>query len=450
MPTASQALSEFALALRYEQIPANVIERARSCIIDTIGAAFYGSRLPWSRIVLDFARINGAAGDADVIGAGIKLRPPFAAMVNGAYAHAFELDSMCQPSVGAHPGASLGTPGLAVAQTFRASGKDLLTAFVAGCEVMYRIGEAAHHSSERLGFHAPGLLGVFGGAVTAGRLMGLDAGRMANALGISGSLCCGLLEFSKSGGGMVKRLHQGRASEGAVTAAMLAREGYAGPPAVLEGKFGFLNVFCRDADVTRLTADLGKEWRTLRTTLKRYACHSTAHVAVTAALELKSREGISGGDIDSIRIAGSEKLVSHHQISEPTDVAMAQYSAPFSVALAFFRDPRDPSVFSDESLNDAAIRALCRKVTLEHYADGPRDNKLASRVIVRMKDGRELKQDMEYFPGMPQRPLNTEQLWEKFSRLTPALPGERARRLFDRLLELEKFGDLGELDLGAA
>jgi len=450
MPTASQVLSEFALALRYEQIPADVIERARSCMIDTIGAAYYGSRLPWSRIVLDFARLNSAAGDADAIGAGIKLRPPFAAMVNGACAHAFELDSMCQPSVGAHPGASLGTPGLAVAQTVRASGKDLITAFVAGCEVMYRIGEAAHHSSEHLGFHAPGLLGVFGGAVTAGRLMGLDAGRMANALGISGSLCCGLLEFSKSGGGMVKRLHQGRASEGAVTAAMLAREGYEGPPAVLEGKFGFLNVFCRDADLPRLTAGLGQEWRTLRTVLKRYACHSTAHVAVTAALELKAREGISGGDIASVRVAGSEKLVSHHQINEPTDVAMAQYSAPFSVALAFFRDPLDPSVFSDESLNDAAIRALCRKVTLEHYADGPSDNKLASRVSVKMKDGRELTQALEYFPGMPQRPLNTDQLWEKFSRMTSAAPGDRARRLFDRLLELDKIGDVGELDLRTA
>lgn len=450
MPTASQKLSEFALALRYEEIPADVIERARSCIIDTIGAAFYGSRLPWSRIVLDFARINSAAGDADVIGAGIKLRPPFAAMVNGAYAHAFELDSMCQPSVGAHPGASLGMPGLAVAQTVHASGRDLITAFVAGCEVMYRIGEAAHHSSERLGFHAPGLLGVFGGAVTAGRLMGLDAGRMANALGISGSLCCGLLEFSKSGGGMVKRLHQGRASEGAVTAAMLAREGYEGPPAVLEGKFGFLNVFCRDADLGRLTAGLGQEWRTLRTVLKRYACHSTAHVAVTAALELKSREGIAGGDIDSIRVAGSEKLISHHQINEPTDVAMAQYSAPFNVALAFFRDPLDPSVFSDESLNDAAIRALCRKVTLEHYVDGPRDNKLASRVIVRMKDGREFTQDQEYFPGMPQRPLNTDQLWEKFSRMTAAIPAGRSRRLFDQLLELDRVGDLGKLELSTA
>jgi 2-methylcitrate dehydratase PrpD len=450
MATASHTLSKFALDLQYEQIPPEVIERARACMIDTIGAAIFGARFPWSRIVLDYARTNGGAGDAQVIGTAIRLRPPFAAMVNGVYAHAFELDSMCQPSVGAHPGAALTTPGLAVGQMRHATGKELITAFVAACEVMYRIGEAAHHSSEELGFHAPGLLGGFGGAVIAGRLLGLDTGRMAHALGICGSLSAGLLEFSKSGGGMVKRLHQGRASEAGVTAALLAQAGYEGPPRVLEGKFGFLNVFGRDPDLPRLTGGLGEAWRTLRIVLKRYACHSTAHVAVTAALELKSSHGIQGDDIESIRVAGSEKLVSHHEIHEPADVAMAQYSAPFNLALAFYRDPRDPSVFSEESLSDPKIRALCRKVTLEHYADAPKDNKLASRVTVRLKDGRELAQSMEYFPGMPQRPLTTEQLWGKFSVMTAALPRDRARGLFDRLLGLADMPDLAALDLGAA
>jgi 2-methylcitrate dehydratase PrpD len=447
MTTASLALSQFALGLKYEAIPPEVIERARACMIDTIGAAYFGARFPWSRMVLDYARANGAPGDAQVIGESIRLRPPGAAMVNGVYAHAFELDSMCQPSVGAHPGAALTTPGLAVGQTVHASGKELITSFVAACEVMYRIGEAAHHSSEELGFHAPALLGVFGGAVMAGRLLRLDAGRMTHALGICGSLCGGLLEFSRSGGGMVKRLHQGRASEAAVAAALLAQSGYEGPPRIFEGKFGFLNVFGRDPDLARLTGGLGEVWRTLRTVLKRYACHSTAHVAVTAALEIKANHGVLGDDIDSIRVAGGEKLVSHHVIHEPADVAMAQYSAPFNLALAFYRDPLDPSVFSEESLNDSKIRALCRKVTLEHYKDGPKDNKLASRVTVRLKDGRELTQALEYFPGMPQRPLSSDQLWEKFAVMTAALPRERARSLFDRLLGLADVEDVATLDL---
>lgn len=445
--SASRSLAQFALDLSFEDIPPNVIERAKACIIDTIGDARYGVSLPWSRIMLDYAQRTSAPGDATVIGTGLRLQPAFAAMVNGASAHAFELDSMCQPSVGAHPGASLTAPGLALAQTERRNGKELVTAWVAACEVMYRIGEAAHHSSERIGFHAPGLLGVFGGAVIAGRLMGLDPGRMTNALGISGSLCSGLLEFSKSGGGMVKRLHQGRASEGAVTAASLARDGFTGPSQVLEGKYGFLNAFGRDPDLSRLTADLGREWRTLTTVLKAYACHSTAQVAVTAALELKSIHGVRGDAIDSIRVEGSEKLVSHHAIYEPQDLAMAQYSGPFSVALAFYRDPRDPDVFCDAAVSDPAIRALCRKTTLAPYPNAPKNNNLASKVTIRLKDGRELTQALEYFPGMPQRPLSTAELWQKFERLTAAAPAERARGLFERLLTLDRVPDVADLEM---
>lgn len=160
-----------------------------------------------------------------------------AALANGVLAHAFEMDSLRDPSVGVHPGASLTAPGLPVSQAQGRSEKELLTAFVAGFEVMYRVGDAARYSSEKIGFHAPGLTGVFGGAVVTDLLMKLDADRMTQALGIAGSLCSGLLEFSRSGGGMVKRLHLGRAAEGGALAATLAREGFTGPATVLEGKY---------------------------------------------------------------------------------------------------------------------------------------------------------------------------------------------------------------------
>lgn len=446
MTTASRTLAEFAISLRFEDIPAQVVERAKTCMIDVIGGAVYGSTMPWSRMILAYAQRNGAAGKCNVFGTDARLQPPSAALANGAFAHAFELDSMCQPSVGSHPGAALTPTALAVAQDRSKSGKDLITAFVAGCEVMYRIGAAAHHSSELLGFHAPGLLGVFGGAATASRLMGLDAGQMANAMGISGSLCSGLLEFSKSGGGMVKCLHLGRSNEGAIVAASLAADGYTGPPAIIEGKFGFLRVFGRDPDEARLTEGLGSVWHTMTTTLKCYACHSTSHVPVTAALALKEKHRISGEDIESIRVAGSEKLVSHHAIHEPQDIAMAQYSAPFNVALTFFRNPKDPAVFCMESVNHPGIRALCRKVTLELYENATKGNKLASRVTVRMRDGREFVEALEYYPGMPQRPFTVEQLREKFNILTAALPQERRQRFFEQFLALETAANVADLE----
>jgi len=130
-------------------------------------------------------------------------------------------------------------PALAVAQERGIGGRDLLAAVVAGSEVMIRIGRATKHNNEGRGFHAPGTTGPFGGAVAVGRLLKFDAATMTNALGIAGSLSCGLLEFARSGtGAMVKRLHLGRAAESGVLAASLAEEGFTGPQSVLEGPFG--------------------------------------------------------------------------------------------------------------------------------------------------------------------------------------------------------------------
>src|SRR5919106_251632 len=368
--TAARTLAEFAVGLRYEVIPNAVVDRAKTCIIDTVGAMTFGTDLPWSRIMIEYVQRTSVSGKASIVGTNQKVRGQMAALANGVLAHSFELDSLCNPGVGVHPGASRTAPGIPVAQAQGRSGKELLTAFVAGFEVMYRIGDAARHSSEKIGFHAPGLTGVFGGAVVTGLLMKLDADRMTNALGVAGSLCSGLLEFSRSGGGMVKRMHLGRAAEGGALAATLAREGFTGPETVLEGKYGFLAAFAKEREPERLTKGLGQEWHTLKSMLKRYACHITAHVPVTAALELKAKHGIRAADVAAVTIAADEKVLSHHNITEPRDTMMCQYSVPFCVALALHRDPLDPRVFGDETLNDASIRQVCRNTTVAELQGG--------------------------------------------------------------------------------
>src|SRR5207253_1784873 len=159
---------------------------------------------------------------------------------------------------------------------------DLLTAFVAGAEVMIRIGRATKRSNEARGFHAPGSVGPFGAAVASGKLMQFDTPKMTNALGIAGSTSGGLLEFSRVGNGaMVKRLHLGRAAEGGVLAASLAADGFTGPTTVLEGEFGFLRVFCGpNFDPHELTRGLGESYATRSIMLRRFPCHITAHTSV--------------------------------------------------------------------------------------------------------------------------------------------------------------------------
>src|SRR5262249_50750548 len=157
-----------------------------------------------------------------------------------------ELDSLSKPGVGVHPGATVALPALAMAQAQDVSGRDLIAAIVAGCEIMFRVGAATLHSPENIGFHAPGITGVVGAAATAAAaLMKLPPRAIANAFGIAGSMGTGLLAFAKAGaGGMVKRLHLGRAGESGITATQLASRGYEGPVAIFEGQFGVLDAYC--------------------------------------------------------------------------------------------------------------------------------------------------------------------------------------------------------------
>jgi 2-methylcitrate dehydratase PrpD len=422
-------LAEYAAALRYEDLPASVVQQAKDCIIDTVAAGICGAAMPWSRIVIDYAERTGPGGKSHILGRGSAVQAPAAALANGALGHAFELDSLTRPGAGAHPGATVLPPALAIAQERGADGRALIAAFVAGNEVMIRIGRATGHTNEARGFHAPGTTGPFGGAVAAGHLLRLNARAMTNALGIAGSLCGGLLEFARGDGGMVKRLHLGRASEAGVMAASLAAAGFAGPRTVLEGEFGFLKVFCTKWDTAELTRGLGEEFLVSTTVLKRYPCHATAHAAVKAVRDLRAEHGFTDGEIEAITVTGTPRMVERHNILEPADLMLAQYSIPFSVALALCREARDPESWDEGALADPHIRALCRRVRLVTEPDGEH----GGTVTIALVDGRRLEHGAE--SGM----LEPGELGDKFRRLTRAALGERpASALFERLQRLEE------------
>jgi 2-methylcitrate dehydratase PrpD len=442
----TRELAQYAARCRYSDFPADVVERAKQCIADTISVIMFGAHLPWSRIITAYAEKNGAGGKSHILGgSALPVHAPAAALANGALAHAFEMDNLTWPSTGVHPGATLFAAGLAVAQERGKSGRELIEAFVAGGEVMIRIGLATRHSNEGRGFHAPGTTGPFGAAVTCGKLMNLDPERMGNALGIAGSLACGLMEFARSGtGAMVKRLHLGRAAESGVLSAGLAGDGFTGPVSILEGEFGFLRVFCgADFDAAQLTCDLGTNYATRMIMLKRFACHITAHTPVQAILELRSDHGYEGSDVASIRIEGNDKMATVNNIRAPGDIMMAQYSIPFCVALAHYRDPRDPSSFDDEALCDPHVRALAERTTISVAPDRP--TPLAARVTVTLKDGRVFSRVVADFPGTPQRPLSGTELREKFLLLTRPYNSAKMATMFERLDNLENESDLGWL-----
>lgn len=437
--TASQILAKFAADLQFSDIPAEAVERAKDCIIDTIGVATYGARLPWSRMVVNYAARYGNGGPCSILGFEQRVHAPYAALANGVLAHAYEQDSVRDPGVGAHPGAALVPAVLAAGEELGADGKTAVTAFVAGCEVMFRIAHATHHSPEKRGFHAPGLSGTYGAAIAAGKIIGLDAEQAAHALGIAGSLSAGLLAFSQSKqGAMVKRLHIGRASESGILAARLAADGYTGPETVLDGKYGYLDAYCIESECEPklLTEGLRESWETLRICLKRYACHINAHTPVQALRELTAEHRFGGADVASVIVEGTERLRTHHNIIEPADIMQAQYSVPFCVALALFRDPDDPNSFSPESMQDAAIRAACRKIELK-VRDQTGHSPRSAQVTVRLKDGRQYSRNCETYKGTPADPLDRNALRHKFALLVGEAYGVPAERLFERMEHME-------------
>ena len=406
LPTAARVLAEYAVGLRFEDLPEGVVERARICLVDAVGCAAFGARFPWSQMVLETAKATGSGGPCRLPGiAGVNLHAPQAALALGTFSHAFELDSLRNPSAGVHPGATVALPALALAQTARASGKALLTAIVAGTEVMGRIGVATLHSPEVRGFHAPGIAGPFGAAAACSSLVGLDAATTTNAFGIAGSLGGGLLAFAKAGtGGMVKRLHMGRAGEAGILAVDLARRGFEGPATVLEGRFGVLEAYCNKSDPALLTANLGEVWEMERLCIKPYALHVTAQPSVELIRTWIAEHGFTGDDIAALTIWVSPKVVSHHSNSEPIDVMSAQYSTPFTVAVAAYHDPANPEVFNAATLADPRVRALAKRVKIVERLQDVGTMGISMRI--ELKGGRVLEGKLDAFKGTPERPFH--------------------------------------------
>jgi 2-methylcitrate dehydratase PrpD len=437
----TRTLAEFAAALRYEDIPAPVVAITKACLIDAVAVALFGSSLPWSKSVESFARHVGAHGKSTVLSPSFdRVSAPAAALANGTFAHAFEFDNLRQPSVGVHPGSTASIGALAVAEEYGVSGRDLLTALVAGNECMMRTGLAAKSTSEQMGFHAPGLTGVFGSAIAASRIMGHSARQTAMAIGIGGSLGSGLLAFAKAGnGGMVKRLHMGRAAEGGVTAAYLAGRGFEGPDVVLEGKFGYLDVYASGGDPALLADGLGTRWESLNIWFKMFPCHVTAQAPVRAMRQLAQQYRFGPQDVARIVIEVSDKVLSHHAERAPRDVGTAQYSVPFSVALALFRDPADPQAFLDGPNQDPKILELCEKIELRPYEKAiAAGNNATCRLEITLADGRMLVSSKTDFDEDDASETLERRVERKFSNLTNTLPAGRSAELLARLNAIEQ------------
>lgn len=447
LPGATVDLARFAAELRFQDIPALVVAHARLCILDGLGVALFGARLPWTQHVLALAVEEGARPAASFWGARLRGSVAQAALVNGTAGHAFEMDDIHKESI-VHPN-SLACPvafGFAEAAGTM-SGREVMTSIVAGYEIGTRVGNAATMALFLRGFHPQGTNGVFVAAATAGRILRLTPEQMHHALGIAGSMAAGLMAAQE--GAMVKRLHAGRAAESGVRAALLAQKGFTGISDVLEAGYGgFLSSFSGRPNPARLTAGLGSVWETASVGFKLYPSVTSIHTALDSLDHLMRRHELRVEDIRSISVGCSHMTHVHTAWAyRPAGVTAAQMNLFFGLAVMALH--RDASVrqYAEDRLADPAILSFIGRITAhedpELEAMGPA-YRHAARLEVTTTDGRVLRHECLHRRGSPDDPVGPAAIERKFMDNTRGLLAEpdRLRALVMQLDELEDVGEL--------
>ena len=210
-------LAHFAATLNHGHIPQSVIAHSKLCLLDTLGCGLFGSTLPWSQMVAACVFDLEKEGACTLWGMPGTASPAGAALVNGTMVHGFELDDLHKRSI-VHPGSVIITSALAVAEYVgNVSGQQLLTAIVAGYEVVARVGMSVGTAHLLQGWHPTGTHGTLGAAAASGVLLSLSPGQMQHAFGIAGSQASGLMASQFAS--MVKRFHAARGAKRCVRCA---------------------------------------------------------------------------------------------------------------------------------------------------------------------------------------------------------------------------------------
>jgi 2-methylcitrate dehydratase PrpD len=443
MVTAAQQLAAFCSSLSWSSLPSQTRERTNELVLDLLGVAARGSREPSTVPVHAFVHAQGP-GNATVVGAPFRASAAWAALANGAAAHAIEMDDVTTES-SLHPGVAVIPAALAVAEERRSGPTAFLEAVVAGYEVTMRVGSALNAASAYArGFHPTGVAGAFGAAVAAGKLVGLDADGLARAMGIAGTMAAGSLEYLADGA-WTKRLNAGWAAHAGVVAAGLAAGGFTGPATAFEGRLGLLHAYTDAPRPERLLADLGDPLQVMRVSIKPYACCRYNHGLIDCVLKLRREHGVRPEEVERIRLgvlSGGALLVADpiEAKRRPRNAVDAQFSAPFAAAVALVRGAAGPAEYGDEALRDPTIQRLM--AATDCYRDPALDAAYPSQwpaaAQLHLRDGRVLEAYVPYATGEPENPVPREGLAAKFVALVePLVPEARARDLADRILRLE-------------
>jgi 2-methylcitrate dehydratase PrpD len=446
---AIEPLARFVAGLRFAAIPASAVAAAKTFLLDSLGVALAGSSAPGIAIVREQLREWGGAPEATALVFGDRLPAPWAALLNGAMIQARDFDDTHHEAI-VHVNAGVLPAALAVAERLGGvGGERFLTALVAGIDVACRIGAAV---TTPVAFTRTGTLAYFGAAAAAASLLGLDPRTTRDALGIAYAQAAGNMQAVHDGA-LVKRLHPGFGAKAGVMAALLAGRGLTGARLVLEGPYGYLNLYERGAcRPERILDGLGTAFEVTRLSMKPYPCSLDTHAAIMAALDLRG-QGVTAGTID--RVTVDLPFLAFDAAGKPYDairghrVVESILNVSYATAVAFLRGRVNLDDFTETAVADAEVGALARRIEARVDPRAPEKAFVPVTLRVRLRDGRMVERTVDTLLGTPERPMSHDQRLAKFwhcaGYAASPVPRERLERLVALVDDLERLPDVGEV-----
>jgi 2-methylcitrate dehydratase PrpD len=447
----SKTLAAFAANLEFEDIPNAVISRAEDLLLDWIGSTLAGKGAAPVEAIEWFAQQMGPdSGDAEVLISRRKTSPLFAATVNAAASHFAEQDDVHNGSV-FHPAAVVFPAALAVAQSLGSSGRDLLTASVAGYEVGIRVGEFLGRSHYKV-FHTTGTAGTLAAAAAVGRLLKLTPDQMLDAFGSAGTQAAGLWEFLRDAAHS-KQLHTAKAAGSGLTAAYLAARGFTGAKRILEGAQGMAAGMSSDADPARLTDRLGQRWALPETSFKFHASCRHTHPAADALLKIMQENDLRPDQVASVTAHVHQGAIDVlGPVTNPQTVHQAKFSMGTVLGL-IANFGRAGILEFEQSFNDPRVAAFRTKVemVLDDEVDRAYPKQWIGKVTLKTTKGAVLHGRVDEPKGDPGNTLSRDELESKALRLAEfsgAATANEMRRIIDQVWQIANADRVGYLLAG--
>src|SRR5262247_3247733 len=406
-PGTTKALASWLIAQRLEDVPADVRHEARRAIVNIVGCAVGGSTHPAVDTALKALGPFSGPATAQPLARAERVDPLLASLVNGISSHVHDYDDTT-PGNYSHPSSPVASALFAYASANPVSGRDFVHAFILGFEAESRIGNAVYPAHYDAGWHITGTAGVFGAAVSIGRLLGLSTQQMIWAIGLAATQAAGLREMF---GSMGKAFHPGRSAQNGYAAALLAQAGFTAGERGIEGPRGFANVLAATRDLSKITTRLGVDFDLRENTYKPFPCGIVNHPTIDGAIQIHDEHEIDPASIVAVRLRVAPLVLDLCNQQNITRGLQGKFSVYHGAAVGLVRGKGGLREYTDDAVNDPAIKRVRESATA---VGDPAITEDQAHIEVELKDGRRLTKFVEQSLGNIHRPLSDRQLEEKF------------------------------------